>query len=358
MSEESNEYEDDVRGALEAAFDAEEAESSADATEGGAEGAVDEDGSEPETADTGLDGSGETEGSDGQAADGGDSAADEEKGSASRGHEESDSPLLRAPQSWNANAREKWGELPNDIREYIHQREREFNTRIQQTTEDTNYGKTMQEILKPFESVMAMESATPFQAVHSLAKTAATLRMGTPSQKADMIKNLITAYDVDIETLDKALVDEPTQTPEQRALEAMLEKRLGPLEQLLQQTRTATSTADQRLNQQYDDAIYAMENDPKYEFFNDVRQDMADLCEVHYRRTGQELDLPTAYDRAVLMRPDLQQIVSARDAQRKIAEKRAAASVSPANRSPEGGKAAPTDLRGFIEQAWDEQSAG
>ena len=260
--------------------------------------------------------------------------------------------FARAPQSWSAKVREHWKNLPPDVRDFVHRREREFATTIQNTTEDTKYGQAMQEILRPFESVMAMESATPFQAVKSLAQTAATLRMGTPSQKADTIKALINAYDVDINMLDQALVGEPTLSPEQKAFQSMIDQRLGPVEQMMQELRQNRQQMQATVDARYDQEIDQFEADSANEFYQDVRGDMADLIEVAHRR-GYDMPLKEAYDRAISLRPDLQEIVSARKNEQILAKKRAAASTLQPTQPVGNGEAPPDTLRGAIEAAFD-----
>lgn len=352
--------EDDLRADLEAALDEQEKgqeEVAEEVTEETSEEVSVEAGSEAgddRGAAASVD-AGDGEGSeDGSGSEDSSSGADDEE--ARRDEARPESPLLRAPQSWRAPLREKWGDLPNDVREEIHRRESDFATTIQKQTETTKYGETMQQVLRPFESVMAMENATPFQAVQSLAQTAATLRMGTPGQKAATIKKLMDAYEVDVEVLDRTLVGEESLPPEQQALANMLDKRMAPLEQMLQDVQQGRQQYQQQSDEQISSEVEAFSSDSRNEFYRDVRTDMADLIELAHRR-GVSLTLPEAYDRAVAARPELKQILDTRSAAERLASKKAAAiSLKPTTPSVSNDDA-PTDLRSVLERAWDSQSA-
>jgi len=267
---------------------------------------------------------------------------------------EEESPLLKAPTAWSAPMREKWGELPNDVREYVHQREKEAGVAIQRNAEEAKYGGAMQQVLRPFESVMAMESSTPFQAVQALAQTAATLRMGTPVEKANTIKHLINSYNVDIEALDKALVNEEQLTPEQTAMSSMLDQRFKPFEALMTEVQQGRAAHQASSVAAIDSEVSKFE-DTKPEFYADVREDMADFIEMKYRR-GVNVGLKDAYDACINMRPELKTILTARENAKKIAEKTAASSsLTGGTQAPGGEDVGKRDLRGDLEAAWDAQ---
>jgi hypothetical protein len=97
----------------------------------------------------------------------------------------------------------------------------------------------------------------------------------------------------------------------------------------------------------------------KGEFLQDVRLDMADLIDAAAAK-GQQLTLQKAYDIAVSLRPDIQEVVQKRKQEEEITGKRnnvsqklnAASSVS----GTRGGMASGTSdsLRGAIEDAWND----
>jgi hypothetical protein len=261
--------------------------------------------------------------------------------------------------------KEEWRNLPNSVREEIHRREREFATRIQQTTEDSKFGATMQEVLRPFEAVMSMEANNPFQAVQNLARAASILRMGAPQQKAQFVAQLTKDYGIDVEMLDSALAGEEPD-PESQKLDQMLNQRLKPIQEMFQEISQTRESLRNRQNTTYQQEVEAFAANKKNEFFDEVRDDMADLIEIRAKRK-ENLSLQDAYNIAVQARPDLQEILSkrkkaqsVRDAARRAAEKKSAAtsvaSSSPSRSSPNAPEG--DDLRADLEHAWSNAESG
>jgi hypothetical protein len=99
-------------------------------------------------------------------------------------------------------------------------------------------------------------------------------------------------------------------------------------------------------------------NDPKNEFYLDVRMDMATLLE-----SGRAKDLKDAYDKAVWANPETRQVMLERQAvelSKKVSKRAAAAreASSSINGSgePVSHQVDSANLRAVIESAWD--SAG
>ena len=95
-----------------------------------------------------------------------------------------------------------------------------------------------------------------------------------------------------------------------------------------------------------------------HDFAEDIREDMADIMEMAAKR-GQNMSLEDCYERAILLRPDIQQIIE----QRKIAanasqqnqqmRQKENASVSVAGGgSMITGSPNPTNTREALEAAW------
>jgi hypothetical protein len=98
--------------------------------------------------------------------------------------------------------------------------------------------------------------------------------------------------------------------------------------------------------------IEMFSKDPKNEFYNDVRSDMADLLDLANNR-GQDMTLQQAYDKACAMHPQISQIMASRAARNNAQDKRrAAASISGSPGGP-GEAAEPTSTRAALEAAWE-----
>ena len=262
----------------------------------------------------------------------------------------------KAPVSWSPKARQAWATLPAEVRNEVAKRERDFSIGIQRNAETAKYGTEVQKALAPFQSIIRMEGADDITAISSLAQTAATLRLGTPVEKARVISDLVNVYGVDIGTLDSVLAGE-TPSPEEDKISKILEQRLKPLEELLGTVRQSREQQARSVVQNVDKEIADFE--AQAEFLNDVRNDMADILELAAKR-GQKLSLQEAYDKAVLLHPDISEIVQ----QRKMAasrmrtketiERKKAASASLSGGA--GGTVAakePKTIRDAVAAAWD-----
>ena len=111
--------------------------------------------------------------------------------------------------------------------------------------------------------------------------------------------------------------------------------------------------------------IEQMATDPQYPYFDDVRDDMADLIEISAKK-GLALSLPEAYNKAVRMNDTTYEASSSRS-QSVSATQQALAAHQQAQRakgvavsvsgSPNGLNTRdfsnPADLRGLISQAFD-----
>lgn len=292
--------------------------------------------------------------SDDKKAEGEDAAAKDDKPA------DEDPTISRAPASWSASARAEWAGMPAGIRKEVVKREKDYAVGIQRYAETSKYGESVRQVLAPFQSIIRMEGADDVTAVANLAQTAATLRLGTPVEKAKLVANLINVYSVDINALDSMLAGEQV-SEEDNKLQQLLDQKLAPFQQLLtgvnqareQQARSVVSTVDKEI----------AEFEKTAEFIEDVREDMAYILETAAKR-GSQITLKQAYDRAVASRDDLAPLVEKsrrmkqlRAADEKVKAKRPAAASLPGG-APGGtppAKGAGT-LRGALEAAWDAAS--
>jgi hypothetical protein len=83
--------------------------------------------------------------------------------------------------------------------------------------------------------------------------------------------------------------------------------------------------------------------------------DMADLMDMAAKR-GQAMSMEQAYEKAVLMHPQISQIISARSSQGSMQNKRRAASSVSGSLGGPGGHSEPDSTRAAIEDAWNRAS--
>ena len=309
-------------------------------SEGGAEG---DEGDEPEVPESADDGSVEGEGEDGA-----EGAGTEDEGDTGR-----------PPVSWTPEVREHWDKLPKEVRAEVTRREKEITEMMGQTTGARRFAQEWTDMVKPYEPLMAAQGANPYTGVKRLLEIGAGLSLGNKEQKADIISNLIKQYQIDVETLDGMLSGQHQPDPMQQ-IGSLIDERLAPLQQRYSQE-------EQYRQQQSQQAVQSELNQFKEAnpFYEDVRNDMADLMEISAKR-GEQLSLQQAYDRACAMNPKVSKVISQRQAaeaaakRKKEAEskRRAASSVRP---SAGAGGAAPTDpgnLTDALSAAWDQNVPG
>ena len=293
---------------------------------------------------------------DGQESEEQEQSQDEEETSGESREEEGDS----VPGSWKPEARESWKDIPKSARAEIHRRERELHDVMQRSSEYKDVAERFTATVTPFTHLMQAEGATdPFAAIEGLCRTTSALRFGTPREKAQRVAGLISHYGVDLEELDGLLAATISgDEPEQNKLDQLLQERLAPVNEFMGRMQSNMDAYQDRTQQSYQDEITAFQNNPKNEFFNDVRNDVADLLELAAGR-GQQLSLQEAYDKACLMSPEVSKVMSTRKqittegAKANLRKKRAASS-SVGGSGQAAGAASTGSIREALMTAWDQ----
>ena len=188
--------------------------------------------------------------------------------------------------------------------------------------------------------------------------TAVQLTQGSPAKKAEVVRNIINEYGVDIRMLDEALAGSELPQDQNAPLLHAIDERLAPINQFMGEIGGMRQQADAVVN---DEATVAVDGfAEQHEYYEDLRDDMADLMEMAANR-GRGMTLDQAYDRASRAHPEIGPIMEQRrnakqgkidaDALRK--KKNAASSISG---SPTGQKstAAEGSMRATMEELWDD----
>jgi len=205
---------------------------------------------------------------------------------------------------------------------------------------------------------------TPLQAMQELFKADYLLATAPRAKKAELMAKLISDYDVGIEELDAAIAARLNGRPVQPAqavdpnyvnqlVQQQLNQALAPIYQERQQ-------AQQAQQQQVTQTVEQMALDPKYPYFEDVRDEMADIIEVGARR-GIYISLDEAYNKAILINPQAQQSMQQQTAmqqanQQNLQAQRAKVASSSVSGAPASGGsnqfAGDGSMRGAIEAAF------
>lgn len=262
----------------------------------------------------------------------------------------------KPPESWKPAIREHWSKLPPEVRAEVTRREREIQAGLHQAAGARKVAAEYFGVVKPFEALIRAQNSTPAQAITNLMQTASRLTLGTKVSKAEVVAEIIKNYDVDIVALD-TLLSGKKPPEEDDKFARMLDARLKPMTDFMGRITSQQETTVQKTEEELGKELETFQNDPKNEFFSDVRDDMADLIEIAAKR-GETMTLAQAYKRACSMNEDVSKVVQQRkgalDSTALLKKKRAASSIKGAPDNDEKPKPDGSDLRGSIAAAWNE----
>jgi hypothetical protein len=270
----------------------------------------------------------------------------------------------RAPQAWKPGPKAKWATLDPEVRQEVMRRERDTTQVLNDSAQARQLQTQFQQVIQPFMGRLTSLNAHPLAAVQELLKADYLLSSSPPAQKAQFLAKLIKDYGVDIAELDNALSGRPAADPVSSQVEILLQERLAPFQQYIEQQQRRTAAQEQQTAQELQHTVETMAQDPKYPYFEDVREAMADIVEIMAKR-GQHITIEAAYNRAVAMDPVISQEVSAKaaaDAQAAQAAhqngraQRALNASSSVGGAPSGtinGTPAANDRRAVIAAAFD-----
>jgi hypothetical protein len=281
--------------------------------------------------------------------------ADDEQGAASADADD------KPPESWNPTAREEWTKLPDAVKQQVAKRESEINKALNEGAEHRKTGAAFQGVADKYAQIFAAEGAPdPITGIEELIKTVTTLRMGSAQQKVAKVAGFIQEYSIDISMLDDALSGKVAAPTADDPIAKMLNERLKPMDDMLEKMNQNQRSAQFQRNQ---DAIseVATFRDGK-EFYDDVKNDMADMVEMAEKR-GITMPLQEAYDKACALNPEISGVLSKRAEDEALLGKGAildakrGASVSLSGK--QGGVVAPNadgmSMRDTIEAGFDAQ---
>lgn len=271
----------------------------------------------------------------------------------------------RAPQSWKKEAKGEWAALPLHVRQEVYRREQQVERALQEAAPARQIAEQFQQTVAPYMARINSFGIPPTQAVQQLLAADYQLATSDKNTAAHLMAKLINDYHIDIAALDDALsVGQQQQVDPQQQLvqriEQSLMQRLSPVLNFAQQQQLSQQQEQQRVQQEATQSVEQMSLDPKYPYFDEVREEMADLIEVSAKR-GVYLTPEQAYTKAIQLNPDVslqlgqQQTMNHANNvhQQALRAKAAASSVSG---SPVGGSNMTVQgdgsLRGAIEAAF------
>ena len=269
-----------------------------------------------------------------------------------------------APVSWKSEEKAHWAKVPPEVKAIIQRREQEVQRALNNTAHARKFTGEFQQVVAPFAHLIRAQNSHPLQAVHNLMQTAAGLMTGNQQQKAAIVAEIISNYGVDLQTLDTTLAgsaQQPNPNAGQGSIPPQFAQALQPIYQFMETIQQSRQTYEQQQAAKAAEDIQTFGT--THPFFEEVREDMADLMEMAAKR-GRKLSLEDAYKTAIAGNPQYASAVkqntdaaSVSAAAATLARARnAASSVSGGPRGGAGGTKTPATRRGAIEAAWDEKS--
>lgn len=236
--------------------------------------------------------------------DNGDDKGDGERvhGEGEREKTEGDAPGTwnpeKAPTSWSPKIREKWGQLPEDVRKEIVRREEASVIGVRKLQEEFQPVRQFAEKLTPVIQEARALGQDPTQYVTNLAIAERGLRDPNPEGKFNALLNIADQYGIPLRQYLGG--DVAKQQPQAPAIPPQLQQELEAMRQWREEQSKNTLEAQ----------ISEFSKDK--EFFEDVRDQMANLLD-----SGVAKDLKSAYDTACWADPEVREVMLARQAAEK-----------------------------------------
>lgn len=197
---------------------------------------------------------------------------------------------IKAPNSWSANAKTKWTEIPTELQAEINKRETEIHQGFTRMDEDRQFGKALKDIVQPYMPIIQAEGGTPVTAIQALLNSAYVLRTGTPQAKTQLFQQLAQQYGVDLAQISQGQVK----------VDPQLQAIQSELVQLKSDRQQEITMREQQQREALQGTIDAFAADPAHVHFEVVKPHMVALL-----KGGLAKDLQDAYDQAVHARPDI-----------------------------------------------------
>ncbi len=233
--------------------------------------------------------------------------------------------INRPPSSWKPAAKAQWANLPADVRQEIYRREGDFHKGNSQIKENADFGQKIRTMAQPYDMLIKAEGATHEAAFDDYLKSAAMLRVGTPQQKLDLIKQLDSRYNCGLnEDFSRAVLakvaeitgqpvqQQPQQQFQDPRVDALLRSQEQAEQQRAAQLTAQANDAETRFRAAVDD-----KGQPQFPFVDNVADDMVNRI-PEIRRLNPSLPhfdvLKQAYEAAAWANPETRAVLLSQQA--------------------------------------------
>jgi hypothetical protein len=204
----------------------------------------------------------------------------------------------KPPSSWTPAAREKWNEIPPELRQEIIRREEASVMGVRKMQESIAPAKEFLDSMNPYVQEAQSLGVDFRQHVSSVLNTERVLRTADMPSKFNALLGIADQYGI-------PLRDIVNQSVGQQVLEAPHQQQAAIPPEFQREMQEIRQWRDQMETAQVEQAIHGFSADK--EFYGDVRHQMADLIEK-----GLAPDLNAAYDQACWMNAGVREVLLAR----------------------------------------------
>ena len=259
-----------------------------------------------------------------------------------------------APKGLSPGMRENWKNLDDQTKAEFKRYEERIGGMAQKYANDARRAQAMDRVLQPYNQLFQMNGGVQ-NILPGLLQTGAALQQGNEVERARTVAALINQFKVNPAQVADFLTGTQAKPSQESQLEDAINQRLAPIQEQLKQFQQREQQFQQQGQQQVMDEINAFANDPNNDFYNDVREHMADIMDLAAKQ-GRQMGLKEAYEAACWQNPEIRKVLQARQSQGQVQSRKRAASSIHGTPSGEGSTAAPNDLRGALEQAWQKSN--
>lgn len=201
---------------------------------------------------------------------------------------EEDKPTpVSPPNSWTAEAKEKFSDLDPAIQQEVLKREADYSKGLEKNASKAKLADEFEGTVAPYRAMMAASNVTPNEAVQQLMNTWYLLETTQPDQKRQLILDLAQRYGVELNQSSQGNNEDEYVDPDIKALRDEVSSLKNQQQSQIQQ---AQLTQTQALQAQ----IQAFQDDPKNEHFETVKAEMSALLQ-----SGKAQTLEDAYSQAL-----------------------------------------------------------
>lgn len=204
----------------------------------------------------------------------------------------------KPPSSWSPTVREKWRDLPEDVRTEIIRREEAGAAGVRKIQEELAPVRHLSESLAAFYDEARQHGVAPQDFNRHVSSTMAAeraLRNPDPAGRFEALLGIADTYGIPL----RQLLQVPPQAGQQQPPQPVVPP------QVQQELEASRQWREQQLSSKAEETVTQWSKGK--EFFEDVRQDMAFLVE-----SGRATDLDTAYDMACGMNAEVRKVLETR----------------------------------------------